>query len=546
MRQLAFALFVALGLAPALAPRVDAQPVRRGSPGRPATQAAAGVAARPVRADATPEATPEASVTTAEVTAHLRFLASDELMGRRPGTPGAAAAARYIAEQFRLAGAAPAPGTDDYYQVVPMARLTPPTGATLAFVRAGGGGADTLRQGADLIVLSGGPARVYGDAVYVGTGLLAADYGGRDVRGRIVVARVGDGGQASPQAAMRLGARKRALADSLGAAALVELYDAALPWASVARGMGGPRTETGEAAAPGLPHAWARDDGGARRMAMESATGLATGARMAAGLVSGGVERRGLGSPNVAAFIRGTDPRLASEVIALTAHYDHIGTGRDRGAADVSTGGAAADTIFNGARDNATGTVALLVAARALAAAPPRRSVLLIAYTAEEMGLIGSRYFAEHPLVPLARIVGSLNVDTGGISDTSVVTLIGAGRTGADGAVSAASEAFGLALLPDPAPEQGLFDRSDNVALAAKGIPSPTFSPGFRAFTDPGVATYYHRTADNPDANYPFDYLRRFSQAYTRTARLLGDADARMTWAPGDRYEAAGRALYGR
>ncbi len=480
-------------------------------------------------------------MTTAEVEAHLRFLASDELMGRRPGTPGAAAAARYIAEQFRLAGAAPAPGTDDYYQAVPMARLTPPTGATLAFVRADGA-ADTLRQGADLIVLGGPAVRAYGDVVYVGSGLDAAEYRGRDVRGRIVVARVGDGGQASPQAAIRLSARKRTIADSLGAAALVELYDAALPWASVARGLGGVRTETGEPTAPTLPHAWVRDDGGARRMAMEAATGSATGVRMAAGLMSGGVERRDLGSPNVAAFIRGTDPRLASEVIALTAHYDHIGTGRDRGAVD----GAAADTIFNGARDNGTGTVALLVAARALAAAPPRRSVLLIAYTAEEMGLLGSRHFAEHPLVPLASIVGSLNVDTGGISDTTVVTLIGAGRTGADAAVSAASEAFGLALLPDPAPEQGLFDRSDNVALASKGIPSPTFSPGFRAFTDPGVANYYHRTADNPDANYPFDYLRRFSQAYTRTARLLGDADTRMTWAPGDRYEAVGRALYGR
>ena len=83
-------------------------------------------------------------------------------------------------------------------------------------------------------------------------------------------------------------------------------------------------------------------------------------------------------------------------------------------------------------------------------------------------------------------------------------------------------------------------------ALAARGIPAPTFSPGFRAFTDPGVANFYHRVADEADETYPFDYLRRFAQAYTRAARLIADAPTRPTWTPGDRYEAAARALYGR
>lgn len=512
-------LFAALALVPALA---TAQPVRRSSPGRPATRPAP---AAPVRA----VATPEEGITTAEVSAHLRFLASDELLGRKPGTPGGAAAARYVAEQFRLAGALPAPGTDDYYQWVPMASVTPATDATLTL-----GGA-TLATGRGLVVLAGDAADVRGAAVRVPTGLSAAEYAGLDVRGRVVVTAVGDGQTTNPQAAMRVSARKLALADSLGAAGLVEVYRLALPWTTLAPTLAAPRMERGPRRA--LVHAWA--DGANDALAATAASPTPD-----VRLVSSGAVRHGLDSPNVVAVVRGTDPALRDEYVAMTAHYDHVGTGRDRGPAPAP--GVVADTIFNGARDNGTGTVALIAAARALAASPPRRSVLLISYTAEEMGLVGSRYFAEHPLVPLRQIVGAFNVDTGGISDTTVVTLIGAGRTTMDAAVDAGARAFGLAMLADPAPEQGLFDRSDNVALAARGIPAPTFSPGFRAFTDPGVANFYHRVADEADETYPFTYLRRFAQAYTRAARLIADAPARPTWTPGDRYEAAARALYGR
>lgn len=247
--------------------------------------------------------------------------------------------------------------------------------------------------------------------------------------------------------------------------------------------------------------------------------------------------RDGGASRNVIGIVRGTDPDLRDEYLVLTAHYDHLGVGR-------SSSEVPGDSIYNGARDNGMGTVAVIAAARAFAEAPPRRSILLLTPTAEEMGLVGSRYFAENPLIPLRQIIFNLNVDTGGYSDTSVVTVIGLNRTSAEPLIEWGTAAFGLDAILDPVPEQNLFDRSDNVSFASQGIPAPTFSPGFRAFSDPGVADYYHQVTDEVD-DLDFEYLLRFAQAYVHTARLIADASERPRWRPGDKYEEAARALYG-
>ena len=241
-------------------------------------------------------------------------------------------------------------------------------------------------------------------------------------------------------------------------------------------------------------------------------------------------------SRNVVGWIPGSDPELTDEVVMLLAHYDHVGMGGQRATE--------ADSIFNGARDNGMGTVAVIAAARSLAAAPPRRSVLLFTPTAEEQGLIGSRHFAENPLVPLDDIVFALNVDTGGYSDTTIVTVVGLDRTTAQSLIEAGAAAAGLEAVLDPSPEQNLFDRSDNVAFARKGIPAPTFSPGFRAFSDPGVANYYHQVTDEVD-DLDMAYLARFVTGYVESARRIADAPDRPHWTPGDVYEAAGQALYG-
>jgi Zn-dependent M28 family amino/carboxypeptidase len=240
---------------------------------------------------------------------------------------------------------------------------------------------------------------------------------------------------------------------------------------------------------------------------------------------------------NVVGYIEGTDAKLKDEYVLLTAHYDHIGVGKQGGQPYT-----AEDSIFNGARDNAFGTVALLSAAEALAKTPPKRSVLIVALTGEEVGLLGSKYYASHPILPLERCIFNFNSDGAGYTNTGIVGVIGLDRTGARAEIETASKAFGLGVFADPAPEQGLFDRSDNVSFAAKGIPAPTFSPGFSKF-DEELMKNYHQVSDNPET-IDFDYLLKFCQAYTYGARLIADRAQAPQWIQGDKYEQVGKKLY--
>jgi len=242
-------------------------------------------------------------------------------------------------------------------------------------------------------------------------------------------------------------------------------------------------------------------------------------------------------SMNVAGVIEGTDPKLKEEYIILSAHFDHVGVGKQGGPNYPAT-----DSIFNGARDNAFGTVGLLTAAKALSQQHPKRSVLVLALTGEEVGLLGSRYYAENPLIPLKQTIFDLNIDGAGYNDTTIVSVIGLERTGAKAEIEAGAKAFGLGVFAEPAPEQGLFDRSDNVSFAAKGVPAPTFSPGFKSF-DEAIGKYYHQAIDNPES-IDFGYLTRFCQAFAHTARLIADRPTRPMWSAGDKYEAAAKELY--
>ena len=222
----------------------------------------------------------------------------------------------------------------------------------------------------------------------------------------------------------------------------------------------------------------------------------------------------------------------------MTAHFDHVGVGQQGGGAYT-----AEDSIFNGARDNAFGTISLLAAARAFAEQPPRRSVIVLAVTGEELGLLGSKYYSENPLVPLEQTVFNFNTDGAGYNDTTAISLIGSDRTGIDQQVERAATAFGKRVISDPAPEQGLFDRSDNVSFAAKGVPALSFTPGFAAFDD-DIMRYYHQVSDNPET-INLQYLKEYCQIFTLAARLIADRDVVPFWTEGDKYEDAGKALYG-
>lgn len=236
-------------------------------------------------------------------------------------------------------------------------------------------------------------------------------------------------------------------------------------------------------------------------------------------------------------WVEGTDASLKEQFIVLSAHYDHIGVANQPKMEEGKL-----DSIYNGARDNAIGTTAVINAARYFAQHPPKRSILFIAYTAEEIGLLGSQYFAANPTIQLNKVVYNLNIDNASYNDTSRVTVVGLGRTSADNDIKKACSVYGLTAMPDPAPEQNLFDRSDNVSLAAKGVPAPTFSLGIKKF-DETITNRYHQLSDevgNMDVSYAMKYMKSFILA----AKYIADNPAQPKWKTGDKYEAAWKGLY--
>jgi Zn-dependent M28 family amino/carboxypeptidase len=209
----------------------------------------------------------------------------------------------------------------------------------------------------------------------------------------------------------------------------------------------------------------------------------------------------------------------------------------------VGTPDETGDSIYNGARDNAVGTVAVINAANYFAKNPPKRSILFALWTAEEKGLLGSAYFANNPLVPLNQIVYNLNIDNAGYNDTSIITVIGLGRTTADFMINEAVAEFGLTAKADPSPEQGLYDRSDNVNFARKGIPAPSFTLGFTAFDDE-INKYYHKAGDEVES-FDLNYAQLYWKSYILSAQKIANWSQKPQWTAGDKYEEVGKKLYG-
>jgi hypothetical protein len=467
---------------------------------------------------------PEAKFSRAEVEMNMRFLASDELQGRRTGEQGNLVASRYIAEQFRVLGIKPVAGQSDYLQPVPfLIQKSAKEGVLIA-------NNDTLRVGKEFVILGSSPMNLTAEVVFVGYGQ-AADYK-TDVKGKIVVAQVGTPESKTPQEIFAASNDKRKIATEKGAALLIELFTAQIPWNFAARYFGGEKTSLDNGLSDAVAHVWVN---GQQKKYVDLFKSGATSAKFQ----TTGREQFSVKSHNVVGVIEGTDPTLKNEYVVVTAHFDHVGMGKKGG--NTYT---AADSIFNGARDNAFGTVAVLTAAKTLSLKPTKRSILLIAYTGEEVGLLGSKYYAEHPLVPLNQCVFNLNSDGAGYADKALVSVIGLDRTNCKAEIEAGCKAFGLGVFGDPAPEQGLFDRSDNASLAAKGIPAPDFAPGFKSF-DGEIAKYYHQAADNPES-VDFDYLLKFCQSFAYTARLIANKSVRPYWIAGDKYEPAAKELYSR
>ncbi len=476
---------------------------------------------------------PECTLPAAETEAHLRFIASDETQGRMTGEPGSKVAARYIAEQFRLFGIQPVKGQSSYYQNVLFSK-TESAGSGKMLV-----GNDTLSIGKDLALMSSDALNLQNvPYVFVNYGWSDDkgfdDYKGLDVKGKIVIARWGspDTSKKGLGAQFELSREKEKIAQKNGALAIIEIFTAKTSFKRVMRFFGGgTKLKSESAKAMDVP----------AHCLMDSSFLVKLNANVVktASLTIIPATETILVSPNVVGVLEGTDAKLKNEYIILSAHYDHLGMiHKDPTKPDDQ------DTIFNGARDNGFGCSALLLAAKSLSMQRTKRSILFISFTGEEIGLLGSDYYAKHPIVPLKDCVYAFDTDGAGYNDTTVVTTIGLNRTDCQTEIEKSAAAFGLKVVDDPAPEQNLFDRSDNVSFAAKGIPSPDFAPGFTKF-DGDILKYYHQLKDEVET-VNMAYFHKYCQTYTYAARLIANRDKKPTWRAGDKYEKAYNALYGK
>ena len=504
-------------------------------------------------------------VTEDALIAHVSYLADDALEGRMTGQPGYDKAATYVAEQFAALGVEPA-GNDGWYQQVPLVtyNLVPEASAVTLHIN----GEDVAVEYREQFAMGGDPLResasVRAGLVFVGHGVHApelgySDYEGVNVEGKIVVMFNNAPGtfETTQRAYFASGETKLAEAVRRGAVGMIGLSTREsaekYPWDKYKERIGVRPgmtwvTETGEASgyfpeiiaraglndeAAALLFARAPFDFEAARDAIEANRSVSVDLGIEATIAQSSTHDR-LTSPNVVGLVRGTDPVLADEYVVFTAHLDHNGleTYRD------------GDKVLNGAYDNAIGVALMIETARVLAAAPPRRSVLFVALTAEERGLLGSEYFAEYPTVQKKVIVANINLDMP-LFLFPVADLIAFGAEhstlGAVAERAAIAEAFSFS--PDPMPEENLFVRSDQYSFVKQGVPAVYLIPGFTS-TDPDVdgdalvgdhlRNHYHEPSDDLARPFHWPSAARFARANARFGYEVAMDANRPRWHEGN------------
>ena len=518
--------------------------------------------------DVTPPPTTDAaldSITIDALRSHVAYLADDALEGRMAGEPGYDKAAAYVAERFAEYGLEPA-GEDGWYQQVPLITYrVDPDRTTLIAHR---DGEDTEFEYKEHYVMTGDKVReqtsVRAEVVYVGFGVHApdlgySDYDGIDVDGKIV-ALFGNAPASFPHnerayySSARIKAQEAVSRGAVGGVMLMsKRMEEYYPWERV-KAEAGIRpgmtwvTLTGEAADyfpelragamlsvdvarelfSGTPISF-DDARAATEASMPASTPLGFEMTLAA---KTRIDRAT--SPNVVGVVRGTDPELADEYVVYTAHLDHNGIG-----AEVD-----GDSIYNGAYDNAMGVSLLLEAARVFAQSPPRRSVLLIAVTAEERGLLGSDYYAHYPTVPTESMVANVNLDMPlFLYPLADIIAFGSEHSSLEGVVRDAIAAEGFELTPDPMPEETIFRRSDQYSFVRRGVPATFLVPGFTS-ADPDIdgqavvedhrKHHYHRPSDDMSQPFHWESALRFARANVRIGAAIAKDDEPPTWNEGD------------
>ncbi len=532
-----------------------AQPVLAAAPAKPA-------AAKTAKAKTGSDFTPSAEA----IKAHMTFLADDLMEGREAGTRGYDIAANYVVAQYALLGLKPAGDNGSYQQHVPLTAFRPAGEGSVSVIGADGQ-AVALTYGEDYLPNAQAQAAdlsLTAPLVFVGYGLVDAqkhrdDYAGLDVKGKIVVMLSGAPTylQTEERAHFSNPNTKRLEAAKRGAIGVVTIPTTSgekrRPFAAGKNGMKTWRVTwrdaqgVGAVRAPSAPALASISLAGAAKLLAGAPTPLETilaQAETPEGAVKGfalpskaaitlktEIEKRE--SSNVVGMIEGSDPTLKAQTVILSAHLDHIGVKEDAKPGE--------DRINNGALDNASGVATLLEVARGfkMSKVRPKRSIILLALTGEEKGLVGSDYFANNPTVKKTDIAADVNLDMPVLlyPFTDVVAF-GADRSTIGAAVKDAAGRVGVALSGDPLPEEGLFTRSDHYRFVEQGVPAVFLMTGFqnggeKAFTT-FLKTNYHHPGD--DLNQPIDYqaAAKFALVNYEIARELADMPQRPVWKKGD------------
>ncbi len=513
----------------------------------------------------------------ARLSATIRTISGDDFEGRGPATPAEAKTVDYIAKQFAAAGLQPGGPNGSWVQAVPLARfeITGPVRLSLAV----GGSTKNFTQGEEVVVQTltpvGHVAIVDAPLVYVGYGVKAPecgwdDFKGVDLRGKIAVVLVNDPDFEGPQLEKSAGCfggramtyygrwtykyEEAARQGALGMLIVHETEPAAYGWATVKNSNIGAEFDIvrdAPSAAHPLLQGWIQRDVAAAlftsagldfeaaKRAAQSADFRPVALKGAGFSADYAVQSSRIVSANVVG--RRVGASRPDETLIYSAHWDHLGIG---------VPDARGDRIYNGAVDNATGIAALLELAHAFGRSPPTaRSVLFLAVTAEEQGLLGSAYYAAHPLYPLATTVADLNMDalspTGRAHDLSTS---GSSKVDLEDSLSAILKSRNRTLSPDAEPEKGHFYRSDHFPFAGVGVPAVSIESGVDLVTGGKAAgmarrkdyveNRYHQPSDEWSPSWDMSGIVEDIGVALTLGRELADSRSWPEWKPGAEFKA--------
>lgn len=502
------------------------------------------------------------------IQAHIYFLADDLLGGRDTGSSGHEIASKYIESEFKKYGLSPAGDDDTYFQRVTFRQAFLDQNSPELIVQTPSG-EKSFDYPKDFISFANPgleESLVQGNLVFAGYGITAPelghdDYAGLDAKGKVIVAMSGKPVSFPSEEGAHFGSSAEKLKNALANGAVgyitipTPLSEKVRPYQNSLNYLHVPSVRYLDP--EGNPVGAYEKLGAGALLHKDTAAQLFENAPMSLEEIYAELkeERTPKGfdlpvsiklsskstfkqvtSPNVVAVLEGSDPTLKNEFVVYSAHSDHIGFAKT----------VKKDKINNGAMDNASGTSVMLETARLFSQLPqkPKRSIIFLAVTGEEKGLLGSKYFAQNPTVPLESIVANVNLDMPILTyEFGDVIAFGANHSDMQDSVSLAAKNIGIELSPDPWPELALFTRSDHYSFVQQGIPSVFLVPGLKS-ADPDVdgskqfntflATHYHKPTDDLNQTFNWKAAKKFTEVNFQIGLTLSNQLQRSQWNDGD------------